>query len=201
MSLSDSTTTATTRVLIADDEPLARERLRMLLPTEPGSSSSAECQRRPERHRRDPALAAGPGVPRRADARRGRLRRDRGASAPGAMPLVVFVTAYDQLRAAGVRRPRARLPAQAVRPRALPRRRSTRARHQLERPSNGDLERRLLALVQDLEAGRRAARPLRRSSRAAASSSSAPTRSTGSRRPATTSSCTSATTRTCSARR
>ena len=35
---------ARTRVLVADDEPLARERLRMLLRSEPGLELVAECQ-------------------------------------------------------------------------------------------------------------------------------------------------------------
>ncbi len=141
--------TAQTRVLIVDDEPLARERLRTLLADEPGMEIAGE--------------AADGGAA--ADAIRA-LSPDLvflDVQMPGSsgfdvietigadkMPFVVFVTAYDRyaLRAFDVHaldyllkpfdRERFR---QAVK----------RARQQLDRRTGGDLERRLLALVQDLK--------------------------------------------------
>ena len=83
------------------------------------------------------------------------------AVGPARMPLVVFVTAFDQLRAARVRRPRARLPAQAVRPRALPARRWCAPASSSSGATTGDLERRLLELVQDLKPAAAAARAVR----------------------------------------
>ena len=137
------------RVLIADDEPLARERLRTLLGHEEWLELVAECPTGTD------AIDA-----------IGRLEPDLvfldvqmpGASgfevieAVGAarMPLVVFVTAFDHyaLRAFDVHaldyllKPfdRQRFHEALIR-----------ARQTLERPSNGDLERRLLELVQDLK--------------------------------------------------
>ena len=139
---------APTRVLIVDDEPLARERLRTLLADEPGMEVVAE---------------AGDGAS-AADAIR-RIAPDlvfMDVQMPGAsgfdvlasvgerpMPMVIFVTAYDRyaLRAFDVHaldyllkpfdRDRFR---QAV----------ARARQRLEHASAGDLEKRLLAIVQDL---------------------------------------------------
>ena len=115
------------------------------------------------------------------------------------MPLVIFVTAYDQhaLRAFQVR-------ALDYLLKPFDRERFTdalqRARKQIERDETGDLGRRLLALVKDLRKDQpRAERLVVKSG--GASSSCAPTRSTGSRRRATTSGCTSARPRTCSARR
>lgn len=138
----------TTRVLIADDEPLARERLRMLLAQEDGVEIAGECQNGPE------AVAAIE-----------KLRPDLvflDVQMPGAtgfdviqqvgvarMPPVVFVTAFDRyaLRAFDVHaldyllkpfdRERFR---QAL----------ARARQHLERKEGGELERRLLELVHDL---------------------------------------------------
>jgi len=140
---------APTRVVIADDEPLARQRLSMLLDGQEGLEIVAECQ---------DGLAA-------IEAIR-RTKPDLvflDVQMPGAtgfevvaaldserMPLFVFVTAFDQyaLKAFDVHaldyllKPfdRDRF-LQAL----------ARARQQLERPSNGDLRRRLLALVRDLE--------------------------------------------------
>ena len=191
---------ARTRVLIADDEPLARERLRMLLRSETGLEIVAECQNGSE------AIAAIQ-----------KLQPDLvflDVQMPGATGFdVIEAVGADAhaarrlrhrlrpVRAARVRRARARLPAQAVRPRALPAGAQPRAPAARTHDAPGDLERRLLALVQDLKPDAAARSIASSSSRAAASSSSAPTRSTGSRRPATTSSCTSAPNRTCSARR
>jgi two-component system LytT family response regulator len=142
-----------TRVLIADDEPLARERLRMLLAGETWLQIVAECQNGTE------AIAA-------ID----RLHPDLvfldvqmpGATGfevieavrPDRMPLIVFVTAFDKyaLRAFDVH-------ALDYLLKPFDRERFgqslARARQQLERPGNGDLERRLLALVQDLRAAPR----------------------------------------------
>ena len=143
-----STARPPARILIADDEPLARERLKMLLADQEGLQIVAECQ--------DGTQAI--------DAIR-RLQPDLvfldvqmpGASGfdvidaigPDRMPLVVFVTAFDRyaLRAFDVHaldyllKPfdRDRF-LQAL----------ARARRQLEQPANSDLQRRLLALVQNL---------------------------------------------------
>jgi two-component system LytT family response regulator len=142
-----------TRVLIADDEPLARERLRMLLAGQTWLQIVAECQNGTE------AIEA-------ID----RLHPDLvfldvqmpGATGfevieavrPDRMPLIVFVTAFDKyaLRAFDVH-------ALDYLLKPFDRERFgqslARARQQLERPGNGDLERRLLALVQDLRAAPR----------------------------------------------
>jgi two-component system LytT family response regulator len=137
------------RVLIADDEPLARERLRTLLSREDWLELVAECPNGSE------AIDA-----------IGRLQPDLvfldvqmpGASGfevieavgPARMPLVVFVTAFDHyaLRAFDVHALDYLLkPFDRERfHQAL-----ARARQQLERRPNGDLERRLLELVQDLK--------------------------------------------------
>jgi two-component system LytT family response regulator len=137
------------RVLVADDEPLARERLRTLLSGEDWLELVAECQ---------DGMQAIEAIP--------RLQPDLvfldvqmpGATGfdvisrvgPARMPLVVFVTAFDRyaLRAFDVHaldyllKPfdRERFQ-QAI----------ARARQQLERRSSGDFERRLLELVQDLK--------------------------------------------------
>ena len=138
-----------TRVLVADDEPLARERLRMLL----GARRLGRDGRRvPERHTK----------------RSTRSRRSQpdlvfldvqmpGATGfevieaigPARMPPVVFVTAYDRyaLRAFDVRaldyllKPFDRDRFQQA---------LGRARQQLQQQSQGELERRLLELVNDL---------------------------------------------------
>jgi two-component system LytT family response regulator len=137
------------RVLVADDEPLARERLRTLLSREDWVDLVAECPNGTE------AIDA-----------IGRLQPDLvlldvqmpGASGfevieavgPERMPLVVFVTAFDRyaLRAFDVHaldyllKPfdRERFHEALIR-----------ARQHLERRGTGDLERRLLELVQDLK--------------------------------------------------
>jgi len=142
------TTNGRVRVLVADDEPLARERLRTLLAREDWVELVAECPNGTE------AIDAIT-----------RLKPDLvfldiqmpGASGfevieavgPARMPLVVFVTAFDQyaLRAFDVHaldyllKPfdRERFHEALIR-----------ARQHLERRTNGDLERRLLELVQDL---------------------------------------------------
>jgi two-component system, LytTR family, response regulator len=136
------------RALIADDEPLARQRLRMLLQDElwlevigeakDGASTIAAIQKlQPDLVFLDVEMPNGTGFD---------VIRTIGASQ---MPFVVFVTAYDKyaLKAFDVHavdyllkpfdRDRFR---QAL----------SRARGQLERVSGGELERRLLQLVQDL---------------------------------------------------
>lgn len=137
-----------TRVLIADDEPLARERLRMLLAKEDWVEIAGECENGPD------AVAAIQ-----------RLQPDLvflDVQMPGAtgfdviesvgaarMPPVVFVTAYDRyaLRAFDVH-------ALDYLLKPFDRERFLqalgRARQQIERQDAGALERRLLELVQDL---------------------------------------------------
>jgi two-component system LytT family response regulator len=137
------------RVLVADDEPLARERLRTLLAREDWVDLVAECPNGTE------AIDA-----------IGRLQPDLvlldiqmpGASGfevieaigPDRMPLVVFVTAFDRyaLRAFDVH-------ALDYLLKPFDRERFhealNRARQTLERRGAGDLERRLLELVQDLK--------------------------------------------------
>jgi two-component system, LytTR family, response regulator len=136
------------RVLVADDEPLARERLRTLLAKEDWVEVIAEC---PNGTETIDAIT--------------RLQPDLvfldvqmpGASGfevieaigPARMPLVVFVTAFDRyaLRAFDVH-----ALDYLLKPFDRDRFHDTlaRARQHLERRTNGDLERRLLELVQDL---------------------------------------------------
>lgn len=140
---------AKTRVVIVDDEPLARERLRMLVAGEDWLEIVAECpdglsaiatiqKLQPELVFLDVQMPGATGFD---------VIQAIGAER---MPFVIFVTAYDRyaLRAFDVHaldyllKPfdRERFQ-QALR----------RARQQLERRSQGDLERRLLQLVQDLK--------------------------------------------------
>jgi two-component system LytT family response regulator len=138
-----------TRIIIADDEPLARERLRMLVSGEEDLEIIAECQNgtdaieqiqrlKPDLVFLDVQMPGATGF---------EVIRAVGADR---MPLVVFVTAFDTyaLRAFEVRaldyllKPFDRERFQQA---------LTRARQQLARPTNGDLERRLLELVQDLK--------------------------------------------------
>jgi two-component system LytT family response regulator len=137
------------RALVVDDEPLARERLRMLLSGHSWLEVAAECQTGIEAidaiTRLNPDLvfldiqmpgASGFDVIQ--------------AIGPARMPLVIFVTAFDHYAL------------QAFEVHALDyllkpfdRERFDqalwRARQQLERRSSGDLERRLLELMQDLK--------------------------------------------------
>ena len=136
------------RIVIADDEPLARERLRTLLATEDWAEVVAECQNaaeaieaisrvKPDLVFLDVQMPGGTGFD---------VIEAVGAAR---MPLVIFVTAFDRyaLRAFDVHaldyllKPfdRERFQQSLLR-----------ARQQLERKSTGDLERRLLELVQDL---------------------------------------------------
>jgi two-component system, LytTR family, response regulator len=140
--------TPRTRVLVADDEPLARERLRMLLADEDWVDVVAECQNGVE------AIAAIQ-----------KLRPDLvfldvqmpdatgfdviGTVGAARMPFVVFVTAYDQyaLKAFDVH-----ALDYLLKPFDRERFQQTlaRARQQIERQSHGELERRLLELVEGL---------------------------------------------------
>ena len=145
---------ARTRVLVADDEPLARERLRMLLRSEPGLELVAECQNgseaidaiqelQPDLVFLDIQMPGATGF---------EVIEAVGA---GRMPPVVFVTAYDQyaLRAFDVR-------ALDYLLKPFDRERFAesmqRARKQIERNETGDLGKRLLAvpaLADDLDVG------------------------------------------------
>jgi two-component system, LytTR family, response regulator len=140
---------AKTRVIVADDEPLARERLRTLLASEDWIDLVAECPDGPS------AVAAIQ-----------KLQPDLvfldvqmpGASGfevieavgSGRMPFVVFVTAFDRyaLRAFDVH-----ALDYLLKPFDRDRFRETltRAREQLEHRTQGELERRLLELVHDLK--------------------------------------------------
>jgi two-component system LytT family response regulator len=140
---------AKTRVVIADDEPLARERLRMLLGTEDWIDVVAECvdgtstiaaiqKLRPDLVFLDVQMPGATGFD--------------VIDAVGAarMPFVIFVTAYDRyaLRAFDVH-----ALDYLLKPfdRDRFQRAVARARQQLERDANGELERRLLAIVRDLK--------------------------------------------------
>jgi two-component system LytT family response regulator len=137
------------RVVIADDEPLARERLRTLLADQPWVQIVAECKNgtevvdavtrlRPDLVFLDIQMPGSNGF---------EVIEAIGAAR---MPLVIFVTAFDKyaLRAFDVHaldyllKPfdRERFEQALIR-----------ARDQLERRTNGDFERRLLELVQDLK--------------------------------------------------
>ena len=138
-----------TRILIADDEPLARERLKMLLVGQEGFEVVGECHDGPSTidaiRRTKPDLVF-------LDVQMPGANGFDVVSALGEeeLPLFVFVTAFDTyaLKAFDVHaldyllKPfdRDRF-LQAL----------ARARQQLERPSNSDLRSRLLELVRDLE--------------------------------------------------
>lgn len=140
-----------TRVLIADDEPLGRARLRMLLAQEPWVEIVAECadapatiaaieKLRPELVFLDVQMPGGSGFD---------VIETVGAAR---MPFVIFVTAFDRyaLRAFDVH-----ALDYLLKPFDRDRFRDalTRARERIDRHPNGDLERRLLALVTDLKPG------------------------------------------------
>lgn len=135
-------------VLIVDDEPLARERLRMLLKAEDWLEVVGECPDGASAvaaiQKLQPALVF-------LDVQMPGATGFEVIDAIGAdrMPFVIFVTAYDHyaLRAFDVHaldyllKPFDRERFQQA---------LVRARQQLERRSQGDLERRLLQLVEDL---------------------------------------------------
>ncbi len=188
------------KTLIVDDEPLARERL----------AGAAGARTGHRDRRRSAATAKRPSWPIQdhspdlvfLDVQMPQMNGFEVIDAVGAerMPLVIFVTAYDQHALQGLPGPRARLPAQAVRPRALHRSAAARAasRSSATRPAISGAgcwrsSRTCAAISREPIASS--------SSPAAGCSSCGRTRSTGSRRPATTSASTSARRRTCCARR
>ena len=136
------------RVLIADDEPLARERLASLLSAEPDVELVGQARDGEEAvtgiHDQTPDLVF-------LDVQMPQMNGFDVIEAVGTdkMPLVIFVTAYDQhaLKAFQVR-------ALDYLLKPFDRERFTdslqRARKQIERDETGDLGRRLLALVKDL---------------------------------------------------
>ena len=136
------------RAVIADDEPLARQRLRMLLEdvewlevvgeAKDGASATAAIQKlRPDLVFLDVEMPNGTGFD---------VIESVGAAK---MPFVVFVTAYDKyaLKAFDVH-----AIDYLLKPFDRDRFREAlaRVRHQFERATGGELERRLLQLVQDL---------------------------------------------------
>src|SRR5260221_5653280 len=141
--------TAQTRVLVVDDEPLARERLRTLISEDAGFEVAGEAG--------DGVTAAQAIVALSPDLVFLDVQMPGGdgfdvidAVGPDKMPFVVFVTAYDRyaLRAFDVH-------ALDYLLKPFDRERFketlTRAQQQLERSNGGDLERRLTAIVQDLK--------------------------------------------------
>jgi two-component system LytT family response regulator len=136
------------KVLVADDEPLARERLSGLLSQEPDIEVVGQARDGEEAvtaiHDDSPDLVF-------LDVQMPQMSGFDVIEAVGSdkMPLVIFVTAYDQhaLKAFQVR-------ALDYLLKPFDRERFkdalSRARKQLEREENGDLGRRLLALVKDL---------------------------------------------------
>ncbi|MGH9374471.1 MAG: LytR/AlgR family response regulator transcription factor [Vicinamibacterales bacterium] len=136
------------KVLVADDEPLARERLTTLLSSEPDVDVVAQARDGEEAvtavHDHSPDLVF-------LDVQMPQMNGFDVIEAVGTdkMPLVIFVTAYDQhaLKAFQVR-------ALDYLLKPFDRERFTdalqRARKQIERDETGDLGRRLLALVKDL---------------------------------------------------
>jgi two-component system, LytTR family, response regulator len=136
------------RVLVADDEPLARERLTSLLSTEPDIEVVAQARDGEEAvtgvHDHSPDLVF-------LDVQMPQMNGFDVIEAVGTdkMPPVIFVTAYDQhaLKAFQVR-------ALDYLLKPFDRERFSdalqRARRQIERDETGDLGRRLLALVKDL---------------------------------------------------
>jgi two-component system LytT family response regulator len=141
-------TAAKTRVVVADDEPLARERLRMLLHNESWIELIAECQDGPEAIRAIQELQ--PDLVFLDVQMPGATGFDViEAVGPSRMPAVVLVTAYDRyaLRAFDVRaldyllKPFDRERFQQA---------LARARQHVQQETRGELERRLLELVHDL---------------------------------------------------
>ena len=83
------------RVLLSDDESLARERLRRLLEDESDLEIVAECGDGKSRHRAHQAREARPGLSRCSDAG-GRTASAWSRRCKEQMPLTIFVTAYDR---------------------------------------------------------------------------------------------------------
>lgn len=141
--------TSRTRVLIADDEPLARERLRTLLGAEDWVEVVAECQNGTEAV--DSIARLQPDLVFLDVQMPGATGFDViDAVGPDRMPLVVFVTAFDKyaLRAFDVH-----ALDYLLKPFGRDRFQETlkHARASLERRRAGDLGRRLLALVNDIK--------------------------------------------------
>ena len=144
------TTQARTRILIADDEPLGRARIRMLLANEPveivaetadGPSTVAAIEKlQPELVFLDIQMPGGSGFD---------VIEAVGAAR---MPFVIFVTAFDRyaLRAFDVH-----ALDYLLKPFDRERFRDAlaRARERIEHRSDADLERKLLAIVNDLKPG------------------------------------------------
>src|SRR6476620_2570788 len=143
--------TAQTRVLVVDDEPLARERLRTLLQEEPGFEVVGEAG--DGMAGAESIMALNPDLVFLDVQMPGADGFDViDAVGPDKMPFVVFVTAYDRyaLRAFDVH-----ALDYLLKPFDRERFKQAlgRAQQQLERSNGGDLERRLLALVTDLKPG------------------------------------------------
>ena len=142
-------TTPRTRVLIVDDEPLARERIRTLLEEEPGFELVGEAS--DGTTGAESILALQPDLV-FLDVQMPGADGFDVIDAVGAdkMPFVVFVTAYDRyaLRAFDVHALDYLLkPFDRERFREA----LARAQAQMERTTGGDIERRLAAIVQDLK--------------------------------------------------
>jgi two-component system, LytTR family, response regulator len=142
-------TTPSTRVLVVDDEPLARERLRTLLQEEPGFDLVGEAS--DGITGAESIMALSPDLVFLDVQMPGADGFDViDAVGPDKMPFVVFVTAYDRyaLRAFDVH-----ALDYLLKPFDRERFRQTlvRAQAQLDRNNGGDLERRLTAIVQDLK--------------------------------------------------
>jgi two-component system LytT family response regulator len=141
--------TTPTRVLIVDDEPLARERLRTLLADEAGIAVVGEAS--DGRAAVDAIQTLSPDLVFLDVQLPGSTGFDVIESVgAGRMPFVIFVTAYDRyaLRAFDVH-----ALDYLLKPFDRDRFRQSlaRVRQQLEHRTGGDLERRLIALVQDLK--------------------------------------------------
>ena len=104
------------RVLIVDDEPIARRRLKALLAAEASVDVVGESEDGESALAAIRRLRPGPGVPRRPDARPRRIRRDRAAEA-GRVSGGHLRDGLRPVRDARVRRARGRLPVEAVRAR------------------------------------------------------------------------------------
>ena len=88
------------RVLIADDEPLAAERLQLLL-ARPRARPGRHRERRRERGQHDRSAAPGPAAARHRHARASTASGSPARSpSTGPSPAVIFVTAFDQFAVA-----------------------------------------------------------------------------------------------------
>ena len=142
------------RTVVVDDEPLARQTIRLLLAREDDFAIVAECGHGAEaidaiRRERPDVVFLDVQMP-EVDGFEVLRRLEPDAVPPATVPLVVFVTAFDRyaLRAFDVH-----ALDYLLKPFDRDRFRDAlaRARERIERRSNGDLERRLLAIVSDLK--------------------------------------------------